>query len=449
MRLSKITTMKKLLMIPTMVILSLYIFFNTNPLYAQWHSYSTGIQNSSLNDVKFINELTGFIVGEVNPSTNSALFLKTTDSGSSWVRYNIFDSLSYISRCYGIHFINENTGYIFGGSAFIYKTINGGINWTAYSIPIPATSVAIYDITFPSSDTGYAAGRYGYILKTTNAGILWDSIYVSTYSDMLSIHFFDNNNGIASDANSRIYLTSDGGLNWNYKQYFFEGLGFSLFNFRFLEDGVGYLLGRRFMHSILIKTTNNGNDWELVTSSPGEEYSGIYFFDENRGFITGVNKIRFTNDGGKNWQSIYPNNGSYNVGYTSITFTNDNTGYLTSGRLPDGSIVYKTTNGGTVSVANETNIIPEKFQISKVYPNPFNSTITLEINSSYSSKYNNYVVEIYDVSGRKRIIQKIDLNSLYNITVNVNFKGLETGVYFVRVINGDFKTKFEKVTFLK
>jgi hypothetical protein len=96
-------------------------------------------------------------------------------------------------------------------------------------------------------------------------------------------------------------------------------------------------------------------------------------------------------------------------------------------------------------VVSELSIKPsDQFSLYKVYPNPFNSTITFNINHNINSPLN---VSIYDSSG-KLIENIIHSNPLYNETIKWNASSYNSGIYFVNFKSSDlFLTK--KISLIK
>ena len=68
---------------------------------------------------------------------------------------------------YGVHFTDDNTGYAVGTVGSIYKTVDGGITWTAQT---SNTTQTLNEIFFPTATTGYAVGNNGTIRKTVDGG---------------------------------------------------------------------------------------------------------------------------------------------------------------------------------------------------------------------------------------------------------------------------------------
>ena len=103
-----------------------------------------------------------------------------------------------------------------------------------------------------------------------------------------------------------------------------------------------------------------------------------------------------------------------------------------------------------VSIDYDNNVLPEKFFVSQNFPNPFNPTTHVNIQLP---ERNNLIVSIYDISSRL-------INTLANDEVDAGFYSIEwngkdkfgqsvpTGVYFMKVISGDF-TATKKMVYIK
>jgi hypothetical protein len=124
------------------------------------------IQNATTTDIEgsfFINSTTGFCVG-----LNGTIY-KTTNGGTNWITKTSGTTLWLNS----VYFVNNNTGWIAGGSynsgtSIVLNTINGGENWVTQSSP---SNYWLSDVFFVNSSTGWAAGRYGAMIKTVTGGL--------------------------------------------------------------------------------------------------------------------------------------------------------------------------------------------------------------------------------------------------------------------------------------
>jgi len=82
--------------------------------------------------------------------------------------------------------------------------------------------------------------------------------------------------------------------------------------------------------------------------------------------------------------------------------------------------------------------IPENFSLSQNYPNPFNPVTKIKFTIPATGK-NNYVkIAVYDVSGKLVSILADDNFAAGTYETEFNGKNLASGVYFYRMINGDF-----------
>jgi len=131
------------------------IIFSSNG-GSSWVNQSFGT-SATLRDVVFKNSNLGFIAGK------NGVILTTTNGGTNWINRS-FNTVNF----YGIDFASIDTGYICGRGR-IYKTINGGINWTQQTTPVP-DSVNIKDIFCITSNNVWAVPWSGQIIYTTNGG---------------------------------------------------------------------------------------------------------------------------------------------------------------------------------------------------------------------------------------------------------------------------------------
>ena len=85
------------------------------------------------------------------------------------------------------------------------------------------------------------------------------------------------------------------------------------------------------------------------------------------------------------------------------------------------------------------NYILQNFQVNKLYPNPFNSTINIDIN--HSQTMNNVLLDIISINGRSIYSSSIDLHGIGQSTISVELNSqIASGCYLLRV------GKFEQFT---
>ena len=129
-------------------------------------NWSWAPQNSTvtkhLNDVYFIDNLTGWAVGD------SGTVITTTNGGQTWTvqtsgtTHNLTD----------VHFIDAMNGYAVGGFLNIgnvaLKTIDGGATWTA--ITVGNTTLSYTDVEFSSVSNGIVITRDS-VYSTSDSGV--------------------------------------------------------------------------------------------------------------------------------------------------------------------------------------------------------------------------------------------------------------------------------------
>ena len=154
---------------------------------------------------------------------------------------------------------------------------------------------AVYsDLTFINETTGYAITK-GFIVKTTDGGSKWTSITLPISTPLKKIQFTDSQ--------------------------------------------TGYIIGGDNTFGVLLKTTDGGQNWIVINLNALESPYGMFFVNNNIGFITGKNLFIKTINGGQTWTSLKSN--GFRM-FQDISFRNNNEGYATS----NNGVYFKTTNGG-------------------------------------------------------------------------------------------------------
>ncbi len=126
---------------------------------AQWVIQYTAGNECILNNIQFIDENTGYVVGQnMAYGGPSGKIYKTTNGGLNWSDLNLPSSMN--NFIYNLNFFNGSTGYVCGHFTDIFKTTNGGLNWIV--VPAPGFPNQAYNaIKFFNEQTGYLADRDG------------------------------------------------------------------------------------------------------------------------------------------------------------------------------------------------------------------------------------------------------------------------------------------------
>lgn len=132
------------------------------------------------------------------------LLFVSPDNGQTWSMI-----IETVPRAGRLFFIDEMSGFMIADS-LLYKTTNGGYNWTRCSTNVPRFRIS--DISFPSPDTGYIAGKSNYenVLKTTDGGLTWNPVHAPDVLPYSDVEFIDNESGYIVSGNV-IHKTTTGG----------------------------------------------------------------------------------------------------------------------------------------------------------------------------------------------------------------------------------------------
>ena len=132
--------------------------------------------------------------------------------GSGYAAKSVLASQSLINAMDKV----DNRIYAAGEHGIILYSDDSGDSWTqAESVPYTST---ITDISCPSKQSCWVTGHDATILHSNDYGKTWIKQYedIDWDAPLLSIHMFDDNEGIAIGAFALSLRTVDGGQTWGY-----------------------------------------------------------------------------------------------------------------------------------------------------------------------------------------------------------------------------------------
>jgi photosystem II stability/assembly factor-like uncharacterized protein len=312
--------------------LSILLLLNLNS-FGQWQNLAQPTTRQ-LAAVSFVSADTGYIGG------SSGKIYKTTNGGTNWTSLTSGTSNNVFSIVFSDN-LNGNacTGVAKYGS--ILNTTDGGKTWKAKA----SSDDYLIDLFFVNDKIGFCVGYIGKILKTTDGGQNWTAQSSGTTQDLRGVYFIDEDTGFIAAEHNEILKTTDGGSTW--KSYP-SGTSNILLAISFIDSKTGIAAGGK---GAIVRTTDGGITWTEQAITHSEYYQKIYFVDSQRGYIVGGRGlISTTLDGGKSWYSKYYGNFSSTYGWYDITFA-DTTGYVVG---YNGSIAMTTctpTNSTDVQTA--------------------------------------------------------------------------------------------------
>jgi photosystem II stability/assembly factor-like uncharacterized protein len=174
--------------------------------------------------------------------------------------------------------------------------------------------------------------------------------------DLDGVYFLDENTGWAvgriasiSEITGYIVRTTDGGKNWELMSIEpRQALGY----IEFVSPTVAWIVGGR---GLVLKTTNGGASWETQHTPAVDDSLDLWngdFYDLDRGWAVGVNgAIVATTDGGVHWD-YQESHTDYAL--SGISFLDAQTGWIVGNH---GTILHTTDGGQTWNPQNSTTTI--------------------------------------------------------------------------------------------
>ncbi len=260
----------------------------------------------NLNAVYFVNQDTGFIVGE------KGMFLKTTNGGNEW---QAFDT-GIDSHLNSVTFIaNGLNGWAVGDRGIIISTEDGGASWR----PAPATRLQpgnLNSVAFAEDgQRGWAVGDKGMVLSTTDGGQRWQLQKNITNNDLASIKLLiDGRVGRIVDRSGRVFLTYDDGNEWTVQTQIQKDKK-NLAVYANNDKKKGWLIDT---DNSIVSTVDGGENWFPQTSR-SHNFNEVVFVDNDKALIVGSNGIiLFSDNGGVSWK---PQVSGTDKHINDITFT--------------------------------------------------------------------------------------------------------------------------------
>lgn len=343
---------------------------------------------------------------------------KTTDGGENWTLQ--FHAPFYFRN---IEFLNQDIGFLGTLDGRFYRTIDGGDNWDLVSIsPNPP---AICGLDAVGTSTIYGCGAYfspAYIIKSVDSGVTWEYINMSAYATgLVEILFVDELLGYASGKSSTggiVLKTVDGGENWT-EIYNSQTPGDYVWKLQLLENNT-HIYGsiQSNVSGRLLKSTDTGQTWE-TKPFVDNFVQAVGFISPDRGWMGGHQSGFYeTTDGGDTWIFL----GIGNM-LNRIFVLNSHLAYASGSSLY--KFGYSTLSTGKTEDVQVKNDLPVT-----IAPNPFSDQLNITIDFQHTD---NLIAEVYDMNGRllqQLVHDKIDKAQTKNYSFDFPYTA---GTYTVNI----------------
>jgi photosystem II stability/assembly factor-like uncharacterized protein len=124
-----------------------------------WTAQTAPTASVYLRTAFFLDANNGYVAGG-----NGSIF-KTSNGGTNWISVDLPEE----HAIYGLYFLNSSTGWVATESR-VWYTLDGGTTWTAGAFPY---YVNTYEVEFLDANTGFASASGGIVFKTTDGGLNW------------------------------------------------------------------------------------------------------------------------------------------------------------------------------------------------------------------------------------------------------------------------------------
>ncbi len=373
-----------------------------SPIFSQWQEISTPT-NEDLNTIEIINN-NAFCGGK------NGVLLKSLDQGETWTEITTSASGSITS----IHFINSSIGFFTTSLGKIFKTLNGGIDWTEKSVHVGG----INGIDFQNLLTGIAVGDNGNIFKTTDGGNNWIDLGSQSIYIINDIAFINDTLAVAVGASGSYLFSTNIGESWMYKN---TNSSETFFAVEKKNSATASIVGTQGAYAEFSQSNLSISDIFSVGVEENwlKDVHCVHQQDSTtKTMIVGFGStFCVENDGWKSF-TIHPSNN-----LNGLNFFNDTIG-LACGLYGK---IYKTTSGGIPASTNTLKQVE-----LNLYPIPAKNTLSIQ------GQFNNFRICIYNTMGQTIINQKLVGN-------HIDISNIPEGNYYVQ-LNSDNKFAIGRFT---
>jgi len=252
-----------------------------------WIVLNSGV-NVTLLDIKMFSQAIAVAVGDFKT------IIRTTDGGVSWgiISQNFSDGHAFSDL--KKHNSTEATAFTFPD--YMWRTTDAGINWEFSEIVDLPSQNSIGDMN--TAWLLYTSSGTIYISKTTNFGLNWSVVYNATPGwppfSIMNILFCDNMKGFClrnTLGAIQFQRTINGGSGWGAT----TGTGSDIIKFvYFINTSTGWVIS----NSKIYRSSDSGVNWNRQQAPELGTYNVINFADSVNGWVASTTGLLKTSSGG-------------------------------------------------------------------------------------------------------------------------------------------------------
>ncbi len=327
----------------------LNLLSNGNLLAVGWNGAIATSANNGVNwtdnvmsaldvfSAKAVDENTWYLAGD------KGYLLKTINGGQNFTRLHIPGNFDAYYACY---FKDAQEGWVTGKTTGkIFHTINGGTDWTTYTVSGVTAAQSFFEIYFVSNLVGYVVGSNNISAKTTDGGSTWTMLNGTGLgtSILYSTFFKTESTGFAGSGAGQLFVTQNGGQSWAP-----QIVGTATAQIRdiwFRDDLHGVLVNSL---GEIFHTSTGGltaTDWVAGTESCLDDMNGVWCDANGIWWASGYSSDNTSSNIGNSWSIIKSvNDGATWTQETFPALTFNSTRFMGITGAPNKLIAYGKNN---------------------------------------------------------------------------------------------------------
>lgn len=453
--------MQRLLFVLTL----LFTLSSNSSLLAQWESLGENIiqQDHRVWSIKVAPDESAWAIATLDnfpPIGELPKIYRTADEGASWTSSEIPAAISTYG--WDVSPIDSNKAFIALDTAGLYRTLNGGQDWTK----VDSFIYRPFYVHFFNAQEGWilAADESGFLVMcvTEDGGDSWlyilygsdipvgtslppidstESVLPFTFS-VNSAYAYDSESIILGTTKGTYWISNDKGKNWERRSSPLAGLGLNVSNVAMKDETTFMLAGDTEQgtfngtRTVNYTTTDGGNTWiqgaSGVTAAASHylpNSDSIFIMVGHNNFGWGERGTAISYNYGRDWEILD------DTRLIAVDFINENTGYGVC-----CNNFWPTANGQiykwdfNLPTSTHELINPD---FVTIMPNPVSTELTILMDGVFPS--GELTIEVISMNGQIHSTKKVRNSAQIKVLTN----DLPRGFYSLR-ISGDRKSVVKK-----
>lgn len=231
------------------------------------------------------------LVGEEAPAAAQGNLSYSDDDGTTWTNVTIGGAVAGHGPTHGggLFSINNKNVWLASAAGYIYKSVDGGVTWTAYE-EAGITAGDYTQVHFVDQYHGIAVAAAGITAFSHDGGLSWTAGMVinAGAAGNTCCQMLDKNRAWVGDDDGKLWYTSDSGTTWaEVTNWGGSGVG-SVNDIKFINDHTGYVV-----HDTaapvghVYHTVNGGADWVDLDVGTNQGLNAIWVVEPWLAYVVG------------------------------------------------------------------------------------------------------------------------------------------------------------------